>query len=177
MLSARDRHRLISPIHHQLLDLRGKLSLGFGVNISAMDQALARWRRSYNVEDDAFESLMGIISMQGPATIPITEDGTEPYLRGIPPDMSSHYLVNDFRDTTGATRAPLMAGTASSFLQPCLDAIPMQDMATEADPFMSYVSPIAAPLSNETVLQTVQDFSQSMVAVSPKTPSRSCVKC
>ena len=144
-----------------------------------MDQALARWRRSYHVEDNAFESLMGIISRHGSQQIFSTGDGTQPYQRDFPP---THYFTgNDFGDTSGTTRAALIAPTASPFLQPRSDAMTVQDMVTGADPFMGYVSPaqdpVAAPPIDNIVSETVQDFSQSSVAASRGSHLKSCVNC
>jgi len=122
-----------------------------------MDQALAHWRRSYHVKDNAFESLMGIISTHGSQQFFSTGNGTQPYQRGFSP--TRYFTGNDFGDTFGATRAPLIAPTASSFLQPRSDAMTVQDIVTGADPFMGHVSPaqdsMAAPPADNTVSETV----------------------
>ncbi len=140
-----------------------------------MDQALAHWRRSYHVKDNAFESLMGIISTHSPQQIFSTGNDQ----RGFSP---THYFTgNDFGDTSRATRAPLIAPTASRFLQPRPDAMPVQDMATEADPFMGYVlpaqDPVVLPPTENVVSENVQDSSQSLVDTSRESCLRSCVNC
>ncbi len=144
-----------------------------------MDQALAHWRRSYHVKDNAFESLMGIISTHSPQQIFSTGNGTQPYQQGFSP---THYFTGkDFGDTSWATRAPLIAPTASLLLQPRSGAMPVQDTATEADPFMGYVShaedPVVAPLTKNVVSETVQDSSQSLVDASWESRLKSCVNC
>ena len=144
-----------------------------------MDQALEHWRRSYHVEDNAFESLMGIISTHGSQPIFSNGNGTQPYQWGFPP--TRYFTGNDFGDTSEARRAPLIAPPASPFLQPRSDAMTVQDMVTKADPFMGYVSPaqdpVAAPSIDNIVSETVQDSSQSSVVASRGSHSRSCVNC
>jgi len=166
----------------QLLDLQGSYHVNLGVNISSMDQALAHWRRSYHVEDNAFESLMGIISTHGPQQTFSTGDGTQSFPRGVFPNITSHYLTdNDFGDTSGSMRADLIAPTASLFPQPHSNTMPVQDIEVGADPYMGYVSPahdpVAAPLTHNIATESVQDFSQSPVAASRKTHAKSCVNC
>ena len=167
-----------SSISNKLLDLQGSNHSIFGVNISSMDQALAHWRRFYHVEDNAFESLMGIISTHGPRQTFSTGDGTQLFRRGVSPNMSSHYFAgNDFGDTSGATSAPLISIPP----QPRSNTMPVQDMVTGADPFMGYVSPaqdpVAAPLTDNIVSEIVQDFSQKSSAASRETHLRSCINC
>ena len=147
-----------------------------------MEQALAHWRRSYHVGDNAFESLIGIISTHGPQQILSAGNGALSSLQGVPPNISSHYFTgSEFSDTSGATRAPLITTTESLFLEPHLDAMPVQDMVVEGNPFMGYVSPSqaspAAELTNNIVSEIVEDFPQSLVAASREPHLRSCVNC
>lgn len=150
--------------------------------MSSMDQALAHWRRSYHVEDNAFESLMGIILTHGPQQTFITGDGTQSFPWGVSPNIRSHYFTgNDFGDTSGSMRAPLIAPTASLFPQTHSNTIPVQNIELGADPYMGYVSPahnaVAALLTENVVSDTVQGFSQSSLAASQNTHLRSCVNC
>ena len=162
--------RLFTNDHRQLLD------------ISSMDQALAHWRRSYHVEDNAFESLMAIILTHGPQQTFSTGDGPQSFPQGVSPSIPSHYFTgNNFGDTSGPMRAPLIAPTASLFSQPHSNTIPVQDRELGADPYMGYVSPaqdaVASPLTQTVDFDTVQDFSQSSLAASQNTHLRSCVNC
>lgn len=148
-----------------------------------MDQALAQWRAFYGVEDAAFESLISIILTNGSCQqTSSTGDVTQLSQRGFAPNMPSRPFDNDdYGDSSGATRVPLIAPTTSPFLQPYSNAMPVQNIAMEADPYMGYVSSaqdaVAAPLINNIVSETLQGLTQSSVAASQERLLRSCINC
>ncbi|KAL9027847.1 MAG: hypothetical protein Q9196_003692 [Gyalolechia fulgens] len=165
-----------------LLELQQSYNFNFGVSISSMDHALAQWRRFYHVEDNAFESLMGIILTHGPQQTFSTGDRIQSFPRGVPPKIPSDYFTgNNFGGTADSMRAPLIAPTTFLSPQPHSNTMAVQGLELGTDPYMGYVSPVqdamAAPLTDNLVSATVQGVPQSSVAASPKTHLRSCVNC
>ena len=111
---------------------------------------------------------MDIISTHDLSKISSTDNGFQPCEQGFFSNMSSHHLSNHFSDMSEVTRVPLVALTASSLWQPHLNVMTVEDMTTEVNVFMGYISftqdLMTAPL-NEEVSETVQNFSQSLMTV------------
>jgi len=132
-----------------------------------MEQALQQWRLAYGVEDDAFESLIAIISAHGSSQENLSAGSFAPNM--LSPSFLSN--VNDGVSRQNKATSQLWQSHAESMLLP----------ASEVNSFTSYVSPAhsagAPPSSNAIVSEPVEDSAWSPITAQKKNLPIACVKC
>lgn len=142
-------------------------------NNSSMEQALQQWRFAYGIEDEAFESLIAVISTHGFNQEIFSADSF------APPVLSPSFLSNIDDGVSEQNKATSNAPTMSQFWPSYAES--MLFPTSEANSSTTYVSPThsagAAPLSNAIVSEPVEDSAWNPIIAQKKNYPITCVKC
>lgn len=132
-----------------------------------MKQTLQQWRLVYDVEDDAFESLIVVISAHGSSQENLSADSFAPNM------LSPSFLSNVNDGVSGQNKA------TSQLWQSYVEFMLL--LTSKVNSFTSYVSSAhsaeASPSSNAIVLKPVENSAWSSIIAQKKNLSIACVKC